>query len=577
MIEIHELENEIKKIKEKNIKLMENQVKLGDITNNYMMLYYLNKTIHESKTSKMLWKNYLTNITSGGFNYENAFIILPDDENNFNIKLFLNEFGELKKETFSLTEAGGFVNTAVYSKASTNSVSNTSTAIPILNNNNKITAILVADKSCGISFEDIQLLEIYAQQTVSTIENILLNEKLIEHQKMLGEKVDQFIMLHYVTKEIHDSTRYFEVLTKYLVALSSPMGFNFTNACIYIIESPIKKVTFENEKLVFKNLQTLDDILVENSKKENYWKLSKNETSLALPLFSNRKLNAIIKIESDKKFTQEDIQLLEIFAMQTASVLENTKLNFNLEKEVKKRTLDLQKAYDELKKLDFAKDEFLAIVSHELRTPLTSIMAYLETLSYGGVDPETTEEFINIIYSESKRLKIIVDDILDLSKLEAGKMTFDLTPTNLNELLNKSIKEFSEKAKEKSIDVEFIAEELPFIDLDYNRMLQVISNIISNSIKFTPNFGTIKVSTYSKDSKIGFKIKDSGIGINKNNKNKIFSKFEQIENTDNHSKGTGLGMPISKMLVEQLNGNIWFESEVNKGTTFYVEFPINSD
>lgn len=578
--QINELQLQVSELELRNRKLLENQVKLGEVTNNYLMLHYLNKNINECRVSQKLWETYLHNITDYGFNYDSAYILLESDDSfEFDQKLFLDQVtGEIVITSILSKDLDSYVQNVISTKLSTGSEDNTSVCIPI-KSGNILRGVLVVFKSTGITFEDIELLEIYSQQTVSTIENITLNEKLMYNQEMLGEKINQFVMLHYVSKEIHDSKRYYNVLEKYLSALTSELGFNFPRASLYLIEENLQKVSLVNKKLNFDKISSIDKDYINISIENKYYSSSADEKSLALPLISFDKVFAVIAIENDVPIAQESIQLLEIFAMQTASMLTNTKLSFNLQSEVEKQTARLNSAFTELKKLDAMKDEFLAMVSHELRTPLTSIIAYLETIisSYedDSMDKETEKSFIDIIHEESLRLKVIVDDVLDLSKLEAGKMVFKNEPTDIDSLLERGINNFYMQAANKNVIFEKIFSNVTKIsNIDSTRIMQVISNILSNAVKFTPENTTITVSSCIDDIYIVFTFKDRGNGIKDEDKHKVFSRFEQIESVEFHTKGTGLGMPISRMIIESQHGELSFTSEYGKGTTFMVKLPL---
>lgn len=573
------LKQELIALQLENKRLLSSQAHLSKITNDYLMLYYLSTSVNETKTTKDLWTIYLKNITTDGFKYKNAFILTKEKSASFDTKLFIHH-DKLAKQDISLDQFDSFISKALDLKESINSSENTTCAMPIINISDEVTAILIIESDTAISFEEIQLLQIYAKQTVTTIENIILNEKLITNQSLLGEKLDQFVMLHYISKDIHDSLKFYEVLEKYLISLTGALGFNFSNAAIYLIKDNIKKVTLKNNELNFEILDHFDNKLVSESILLKDHVMNNDGTELVIPLLTlNKNISALMQVSSDEYINFEKIQMLDIFAMQTNTMLENTYLNFNLEKEVKSRTLDLQKAYNELESLDKMKDEFLSMVSHELRTPITSIMAFLETIlssiEDGNLDSDTESQFLNIIFEDSKRLKLIVDDILDLSKLEANKMIFNYKILDLNEIISSVCQSFEMNAIKKDlILIKSLEQNIDKINLDKDKITKVLSNIISNAIKFSPNKKDINIFSYQNENLIGFSIKDCGIGIPKDEQHKVFSKFEQVENMSHHSEGTGLGMPISKMIVEKMNGKIWFESELGKGSTFYVEFNI---
>ncbi len=246
------------------------------------------------------------------------------------------------------------------------------------------------------------------------------------------------------------------------------------------------------------------------------------------------------------------------------------------------RDLRESKELKELKRIDKLKDEFLSMVSHELRTPLTSIKAYVETLLYMVEDEEETDiesqkEFLNIISEESERLTRLINDVLDLSKIEAGKMTFIINPENIVDVIEKSIKNMRSFATIKNIEIfHETDEELPKVMIDKDRTLQVLANLINNAVKFTPEGGKITVWAEEFNERfIKVNIQDTGVGIKKEEQQRVFEKFKQSEDIlTREAGGTGLGLPICKNIIEYYGGNLWVESEYRKGSTFMFTLPI---
>lgn len=581
--QIEELKKKIRELESEKKKLADSQIKLGEVTNNYMMLHYLNKNINECDSSKKLWETYLHNITDTGFNYDNAYVILKnslnEEEDNFTTAVYLENGKSVVKKINSSKEK--FISEAMQKLNAVTSEENTKIAIPIINSLKEIKAVLVVENPEGITFEDIELLEIYAQQTVAQIDNIILNENLMFNQSLLGEKINQFVMLHYVSKDIHDSKGYYEVLEKYLRALTSEMGFNFKESYIYIIEGnnikSVQRVSIKNEKLFFKDeLEELKDELLESIELKDSI-LCDDGKKVVMPLKSFDNISAVIEIINDTEISQESIQLLEIFALQTAAMLDNTKLNFHLEKEVENRTKELKEAYEELKKMDILKDKFLSMISHELRTPITSIMAYLETLissiEDGSIEEELEKEFIEIAFKESGRLKKIVDDVIDLSKLEAGTMELSMEKRNISDIARKVCENFKDDFENKKIKLLYnIEKESCFAKIDRIRIIQVLNSIISNAIKFSKENGKIEIKILNRDEKVVLSVKDYGIGIKNEDFERVFSRFEQVEKIEHHNAGTGLGMPIAKKIVEQMGGEMWIESSFGEWSEFCIAF-----
>ena len=237
------------------------------------------------------------------------------------------------------------------------------------------------------------------------------------------------------------------------------------------------------------------------------------------------------------------------------------------------------KELEQLKRVDKLKVEFLSMVSHELRTPLTSIKAYTETLMFmvGEGDVESEMEFLKIITEESERLTRLINDVLDLSKIEAGKMTFFIEEENIVEVVKKSIKNMKGFAESKSITIsENMCEQEIKVHIDKDRTMQVLANLINNAVKFTPENGLIEVAVEIKDQNFAtVSVKDNGIGIKSEEHKNIFDKFKQSEDVMVRTVGgTGLGLSISKNIVEHFGGKIWVESEYGKGAKFLFTVPL---
>jgi PAS domain S-box-containing protein len=260
------------------------------------------------------------------------------------------------------------------------------------------------------------------------------------------------------------------------------------------------------------------------------------------------------------------------------------RLNVELDRKVKERTQELEKAYGELKKFDRMKDEFLSLVSHELRTPLTSIRSFSEILLSYENEPETRKEFLTIIKTESERLTRLINNLLDFSKIEAGAITWhdDLIPAE--EIIRDAGKALQRLLGEKNLRLTLdIPADLPLVFLDRDRIQQVVTNLLSNAIKFSLEGGEIHVQVERLEGKrfretstwIKVSVTDEGIGIDEKNFEIIFHRFRQVsgDTLREKPKGTGLGLPICKEIISHYGGNIWVESEKGKGSTFCFTLP----
>ncbi|MDI6786464.1 MAG: response regulator [bacterium] len=252
--------------------------------------------------------------------------------------------------------------------------------------------------------------------------------------------------------------------------------------------------------------------------------------------------------------------------------------------EKEKHSVELERINEKLKKMDKLKTDFLSMVSHELRTPLTSIKAFAEILlSNPDEDLETRQEFIGIINNESDRLTRLINDILDLSKIESGKIEWRIRRIAIESLAKQVASSFQGIANEKNIKIKIEdTDDLPRVYIDEDSIIQVMNNLISNALKFTPSGGQVKITTkITKDPIYGVmvSVSDTGIGINKEDLYLVFDKFKQVWTSSDKlidkPEGTGLGLAISKNIIERYEGKIWAESELGKGSTFSFIIPTS--
>lgn len=271
------------------------------------------------------------------------------------------------------------------------------------------------------------------------------------------------------------------------------------------------------------------------------------------------------------------------------------KLNKELEYIVEERTAELRTAYRELQQIDQLKSTFLSTVSHELRTPLTSILGFSKIIQkqfkkniVPNIDSDnskaikaqqTIQTNLDIITEESNRLARLINDVLDLAKIESGKMTWNMQSINVASLFEKAIKSIAGIIANPDLEIIMRNEthDLPDIIGDEDRVYQVITNLLSNAIKFTPK-GAIICSVQLKDDYVQCYVKDSGTGIAEHDLVRIFDKFQQAGDTlTEKPQGTGLGLPICKEIIEHHKGQIWADSRPGKGSTFYFALPVSSD
>ena len=244
---------------------------------------------------------------------------------------------------------------------------------------------------------------------------------------------------------------------------------------------------------------------------------------------------------------------------------------------LREKIIELEKARALAEKANLAKSHFLSTVSHELRTPLTSIRGALGLIAGGVVGelPPAAKPLVDIAHKNCGRLILLINDILDMEKIEAGKMEFNASPVKIMLLLKQALDGNQTYASAYQVGYE-LESELPeaMVNVDGNRMIQVFANLLSNAAKYSPAGDKVLVTVERIDQRIRVAVEDHGPGIPDEFKERIFQKFAQADSTDTRNKGgTGLGLSIAKAIVEQMDGSIWFDSHPGVQTAFYVDLP----
>ena len=287
-------------------------------------------------------------------------------------------------------------------------------------------------------------------------------------------------------------------------------------------------------------------------------------------------------------FSPEFLQFFRTLAGQLGLGLRNAQhyrelsdLSRELERKVHQRTAELEDANRRLRELDRLKSDFVATVSHELRTPLTSIRSLseslLEGLDNGDVPREVQKQFLTIITQENQRLSRMINQVLDLSKIEAGQMEWRMEPLDLNEVVAHAVATNHTLFDTKGIRLatEWAPGEAPVLG-DRDKIVQVVTNLLSNAAKFTPTEGKVWVRTFREDGRVMVEVEDSGIGIAPEQVDAVFEKFRQVGDTlTGKPEGTGLGLPISREIVERHGGSLTAHSEPGRGSCFRMSLPVH--
>ena len=389
--------------------------------------------------------------------------------------------------------------------------------------------------------------------------------------------------------------------------LSCTLNFRSENEPVLIINSlyqisdrlleALKLRTILNYKTLFEKKEIPFQLIMEKLKVEKHIKQTFKEYDFSVlrydnmfsPINLSENFFGFIEIYRETEFTTEDATCFQTLVQQVSLPLKSA----SLYEEIKKTN-------QKLERLERLKSEFISIVSHELRTPLTAIKNALDIILSGktGVLSETMDKFLNMAKRNVVRLSGIINDLLDLSKIEAGKMDFKFAITKIEPVIDYVKTSLDEMAKEKGLFLTTrIEDNCSDIYADSRRLEQVLTNLVSNAIKFTNDGGKIEIYTQVIDAKdiqylesfepelkklhgkyVLVRVKDNGIGIAPENLAHVFDKFAQIENSLSRKVGgSGLGLPIARQLLDAHNGTIWCNSKPEKGSSFYVAVPLANE
>jgi two-component system, NtrC family, sensor kinase len=289
---------------------------------------------------------------------------------------------------------------------------------------------------------------------------------------------------------------------------------------------------------------------------------------LAVPMLREDHLLGCLAVTRNAPgdFPPETMELLRTFATQSALAIQNARLFRELAD--KSRQLEVASQH---------KSEFLANMSHELRTPLNAIIGFSEVLSermFGELN-EKQEEYLKDIYASGTHLLSLINDILDLSKIEAGRMELELTDFHLPQAIDNALILVRERAGRRGITLEHSMDErLGEIRGDERKVKQVLLNLLSNALKFTPEGGRVEVRAGMVDGMAEISVTDTGVGIAPEDQGAIFEEFRQVGTADKKAEGTGLGLTLCRKFVELHGGRIWVKSQVGAGSTFTFTIPV---
>jgi Na+/proline symporter/nitrogen-specific signal transduction histidine kinase len=309
------------------------------------------------------------------------------------------------------------------------------------------------------------------------------------------------------------------------------------------------------------------------------------EADAEMVAFAEKLLAGAIGAASARVLVSSVVQEEPIRVEEVMHILDETQQVIAYSRELERKSQALEAATRELKavnerlqELDHMKDDFISTVTHELRTPLTSIRAFSEILHDNPeLDVEQREHFLGIIIRENERLTRLINQVLDLEKIESGRMEWNIEPVDVGEAIRDCVAAAEQLFRDRGIRVEIeLPAGLPPVQADRDRLLQVLTNLVSNAVKFSPpDTGRVQIRALQQDHTVQVDVQDNGPGIRPENHGVIFEKFGQVSSpATGKPEGTGLGLPISRRILEHLGGRIWVRSRAGEGATFSFTLPV---
>jgi len=368
-------------------------------------------------------------------------------------------------------------------------------------------------------------------------------------------------------------------------ALAHNKGFKINQGKTFAHSQVFDNVYFGSSRVL-----VVEEIITEKNQDCSFIAfLVRIDAELLIPIKIKRNIQGFIVLgakRSGNAFNSKDIETLEIIGSQSSLAVENALMqkktqdfNMLLEQEVERATKELRRANEKLKKLDSAKSEFISIASHQLRTPLTIIKGYISMVMEGnfGPVPAKIAEALKKVYDSNERLILLVENLLNISRIESGNLQFDFKETDLEELAISAIDELADTARKRNNHLVYkpAAQKLPSVIVDAGKIRHVILNLLDNAIKYSEKSEIIVKLSAEKD-RIVFSVTDEGIGMDNEDIAGLFKKFYRGNVSPLiYTEGTGLGLYVAKQMVEAHKGRIWAKSGGhNKGTSFYFSLPL---
>jgi len=468
--------------------------------------------------------------------------------------------------------------------------------VPLRRNDAVLGGLAVTRVEPGpFSEDEIALLQTFADQAVIAIENVRLFRELEARTQDLTRSVGELRALGEVGQAI-SSTLDLETVLKTIVSravqlsgLDGGVVFEYDEAAEEFVQRAMTDTSGaladarrstrirKGEGVLGRTALTLEPVQVGDIAEPGAYEGRLREilidsgirAILAVPMVREGQLIGCLGVTRNQPgdFPAETIDLLRTFATQSALAIQNARLFREIE--IKSRQLEAASQH---------KSEFLANMSHELRTPLNAIIGFSEVLSermFGELN-EKQDEYLKDIYSSGQHLLSLINDILDLSKIEAGRMELEVAEFSLPAAIDNALILVRERASRRGIRLgSTIDDRVGMIRGDERKVKQVLLNLLSNALKFTPEGGRIDVRAAMNDGVAEISVADTGVGIAPEDQEAIFEEFRQVGTADKKVEGTGLGLALSRKFIELHGGRIWLQSHPGKGSTFSFTLPAS--
>ena len=468
--------------------------------------------------------------------------------------------------------------------------------VPMLKENELIGAITIyRQEILPFTEKQIALITSFASQAVIAVENARLLSELRQRTDELGRSVEELRALGETSQAVN-STLDLEMVLNTIVTKAVQLSGTEAGA-IYVFDEGQREfrlratygmdqglidalgnahigIDEQNIALLLANREPVQSADLKEAARSPVDEIvlgAGYRARLAAPLFSGDDIIGLLVVRrrTPGAFAQNSVDLMKTFAAQSALAIQNARLFHEIED--KGRQLEIASRH---------KSQFLANMSHELRTPLNAILGYTELIldSIYGEAPEKMREVLERVQTNGKHLLGLINDVLDLSKIEAGQLTLSLSDYSLAELVQGVYVAVEPLASQKKLALTTkVAKGLPVGHGDERRLAQVLLNLVGNAIKFTDN-GEVAIEASCANGAFNVAVRDSGPGIAPADQSKIFEEFQQVDNTSTRQKGgTGLGLSISKRIVEMHGGRIVVNSELGKGSTFTIKVPVKAE